>query len=146
MLPLENKRVLVTGGTGSLGRVLVRRLLKAELGQPKQVIVFSRDEAKQHAMRMSYLRRIAATDEIIYNTFHELLSFRVGDIRDYHSLSAALKDVDIVFNAAALKQVPTCEYFPFQAEIGRASCRERETISTVNDDGQNKNDEHQTSM
>ncbi|MFO7320331.1 MAG: polysaccharide biosynthesis protein [Chloroflexota bacterium] len=115
MLPLENKRVLVTGGTGSLGRVLVRRLLKAELGQPKQVIVFSRDEAKQHAMRMSYLRRIAATDEIIYNNFHELLSFRVGDIRDYHSLSAALKDVDIVFNAAALKQVPTCEYFPFQA-------------------------------
>lgn len=115
MLPLENKRILVTGGNGSLGKVLVHRLLKAELGRPRQVIVFSRDEAKQHDMRMSYMRRTIATDEIIYNNFRELLSFRVGDVRDYHSLSAALKDVDVVFNAAALKQVPTCEYFPFQA-------------------------------
>jgi FlaA1/EpsC-like NDP-sugar epimerase len=115
MLPLENKRVLITGGTGSLGKVLTRRLLSAELGRPKQIIIFSRDEAKQHYMRLEYLQRTIATDEVIFNNFKELLSFRIGDVRDFHSMSAALTDVDVVFNAAALKQVPTCEYFPMQA-------------------------------
>jgi UDP-glucose 4-epimerase len=112
---LNNKRVLVTGGTGSLGQVLVRRLLSGELGQPKKVIVFSRDEAKQHAMRMEYMHRRSATDEIIYRNFEQLLEFRIGDVRDFHSLSAVLRDAEVVFNAAALKQVPTCEYYPFEA-------------------------------
>jgi len=62
---LEGKRVLITGGTGSLGKVLVRRLLSGEMGKPKKLIVFSRDEAKQHEMRMEYRHRIAATDEVI---------------------------------------------------------------------------------
>jgi len=115
MEPLEGKRVLVTGGTGSLGQVLVRRLLTAELGQPKRITVFSRDEAKQHAMRVEYKRKRAVTDEIIYRNFMDLLQFRIGDVRDFHSLAAALRDVDLVFNAAALKQVPTCEYFPYEA-------------------------------
>jgi len=115
MQPLEGKRVLVTGGTGSLGQVLVRRLLTGELGQPKKVMVFSRDEAKQHAMRVEYKHKRAVTDEIIYRNFMELLEFRIGDVRDFHSLAAALRDADVVFNAAALKQVPTCEYFPYQA-------------------------------
>lgn len=113
--PLEGKRVLVTGGTGSLGKVLIRRLLTGEMGRPKQIVVFSRDEAKQHFMRLDYLNKKAATDEVIYRNFQELLAFRIGDVRDFHSVSAALAKTDIVFNAAALKQVPTCEYFPFEA-------------------------------
>ena len=112
---LNSKRVLVTGGTGSLGQVLVRRLLSGELGQPKKIIVYSRDEAKQHAMRMEYMHRRSATDEIIYRNFEQLLEFRIGDVRDFHSVGAVLRDADVVFNAAALKQVPTCEYYPFEA-------------------------------
>ena len=115
MKPLDGKRVLITGGTGSLGKVLVRRILTGEQGQPKQVVVFSRDEAKQHFMRLEYQNRKAATDEVIYRNFQELLTFRIGDVRDIHSISAAVSNADIVFNAAALKQVPTCEYFPFEA-------------------------------
>jgi len=115
MQALEGKRVLVTGGTGSLGQVLVRRLLTGELGQPRKVTVFSRDEAKQHAMRVEYKHKRAVTDEIIYRNFMELLEFCIGDVRDFHSLAAALGDADVVFNAAALKQVPTCEYFPYEA-------------------------------
>lgn len=114
-LPLENKRILVTGGTGSLGKVLVRRLLSGEMGRPRQIVVFSRDEAKQHFMRIEYLQRAAATDEVIYRNFQELLTFRIGDVRDFHSVASSLRDIDVVFNAAALKQVPTCEYYPFEA-------------------------------
>ncbi len=111
---LENKRVLVTGGTGSLGNILVRRLLGGEMGKPRKIIIFSRDEAKQHNMRIAYLHRQSATDEIIYRNFEQLLEFRIGDVRDYHSVASALRDADFVFNAAALKQVPTCEYFPIR--------------------------------
>lgn len=112
---LEGKRVLITGGTGSLGQVLVRRLLSGELGQPAKVIVFSRDEAKQHYMRVDYQHSRAATDEIIYHNFERLLEFRIGDVRDFRSVASALRDADIVVNAAAMKQVPTCEYFPYEA-------------------------------
>jgi FlaA1/EpsC-like NDP-sugar epimerase len=112
---IENKRVLITGGTGSLGQVLVRRLLTGELGQPRKIVVFSRDEAKQNAMRVEYMHLRSATDEIIYRNFEQLLEFRIGDVRDFHSISAVLRDADMVFNAAALKQVPTCEYYPFEA-------------------------------
>ena len=82
---------------------------------PKKIIVFSRDEAKQHSMRIEYLNKKDPTDEIIYNNSKRGLEFRIGDVRDPHSLNSALKEVDIVFNAAALKQVPSCEYFPFEA-------------------------------
>jgi FlaA1/EpsC-like NDP-sugar epimerase len=115
MESLEGKRILITGGTGSLGQVLVRRLLTGELGHPCKIIVFSRDEAKQHAMRVGYMHRRIVTDEVIYRNFEQLLDFRIGDVRDIHSITAALHDADVVFNAAALKQVPTCEYFPFEA-------------------------------
>src|SRR5580692_6951771 len=111
----DGKRILITGGTGSLGKTLVRRFLRGTAGHPAKLIVLSRDEAKQHAMRMEYQNRSAATDEIIYRNFQELLEFRIGDVRDYHSVTQALRDVDMVFNAAALKQVPTCEYFPYEA-------------------------------
>ena len=112
---LTDKRIVITGGTGSLGKVLVRRLLSEELGKPRKITVFSRDEAKQHAMRLAYQRRRAATDEVIYSNFEQLLQFQIGDVRDFHSVSTVLRDADVVFNAAALKQVPTCEYFPFEA-------------------------------
>lgn len=115
MKPLDNKRILITGGTGSLGKVLVRRLLTGEMGNPQKVIVFSRDEAKQHFMRVEYMHKRVVTDEVIYQHLDEILQFRIGDVRDFHSVSGALQDVDVVFNAAALKQVPTCEYYPFQA-------------------------------
>jgi UDP-glucose 4-epimerase len=112
---LEGKRILVTGGTGSLGQVLVRRLLSGEMGRPRSITVFSRDEAKQHYMRLAFLHRKEATDDIIYENSRQLLNFRIGDVRDYAALLAALRSADMVFNAAALKQVPTCEYFPFEA-------------------------------
>lgn len=115
MMDFENKHILVTGGTGSLGKTAVRRLLTGEMGRPAKITVFSRDEAKQHYMRLSYLNRQAATDEIIYRNFQALLSFRIGDVRDYSSVLQAVREADVVIHAAALKQVPTCEYFPFQA-------------------------------
>jgi UDP-glucose 4-epimerase len=115
MKPLEGKSLLVTGGTGSLGKVLVRRLLSGELGIPGKVIVFSRDEAKQHFMRLEYQSRTVATDEVIYRNFQQKLDFRIGDVRDFHTVAAALREAHVVFNAAALKQVPTCEYFPYEA-------------------------------
>lgn len=117
MFSLENKRILVTGGTGSMGQTFVRRVLSGEMGTPRKVIVFSRDEAKQHDMRMSYQNNRAATEEVIYRNFMNVLEFRIGDVRSYSDVCSAVKDVDIVVNAAAMKQVPTCEYFPLQAVL-----------------------------
>jgi UDP-glucose 4-epimerase len=112
---LQNKKILITGGTGSLGKVLVRRILSGERGTPKKVIILSRDEAKQNDMRLAYLHRTVATDEVIYNNFLNILEFRIGDVRDYGTICSVVKDADIIINAAALKQVPTCEYFPDEA-------------------------------
>lgn len=113
----EDKTIVVTGGTGSMGKTFVRRVLTGELGTPKKVIVFSRDEAKQHDMRMSYLNKLVATDEVIYRNFMSVLEFRIGDVRNYRDICSAIKEADIVVNAAALKQVPACEYFPTQAVL-----------------------------
>lgn len=112
---LDNKRVLITGGTGSLGKVLTRRILSGQMGTPQSVVVFSRDEAKQHEMRMEYLNRRAVTEDVMYHNFERTLQFKIGDVRDFHSVAQALMNIDIVFNAAALKQVPACEYFPYEA-------------------------------
>ena len=110
----DRKRILVTGGTGSMGRTFVRRVLAGKLGTPKKVIVFSRDEAKQHDMRMSYLHRAVTTDEVIFRNFMSVLEFRIGDVRNYAEVCSAVKDADIVVNAAAVKQVPTrsCDSWP----------------------------------
>lgn len=111
----KDKVVLISGGTGSLGKVLTRRLLALQENAPRKIIIFSRDEAKQHFMRVEYQQKLKATDEIIYQDFQRRVEFRIGDIRNYHSVAAALNGVDIVINAAALKQVPSCEYFPYEA-------------------------------
>lgn len=111
----DGLRVLVTGGTGSLGKTVVRRLLAGTSGRPARVTVFSRDEAKQHDMRLSFLQRTSATDDIIYRHSQELLSFRIGDVRDYSATARAVSEADVVVHAAALKQVPSCEYFPAEA-------------------------------
>jgi FlaA1/EpsC-like NDP-sugar epimerase len=112
---LDGKRVLVTGGTGSLGGKVVRALLRGDAGRPAGITIFSRDEAKQNDMRLSFLNRPAATDEVIYTNSQQLLNFRIGDVRDYAAVRAAIEHTDVVINAAALKQVPSCEYFPVEA-------------------------------
>lgn len=98
---LDNKVVLVTGGTGSMGEVFVRRALSGEFGDPERVIVFSRDEAKQDEMR----RR------------HPSAEYILGDIRNYEDVCSVMRQADIVVNGAALKQVPSCEYNPYQAVL-----------------------------
>ena len=112
---LENKTVLITGGTGSLGKVLLGRLLSGEIGIPRKIVLFSRDEAKQHSLRIEYEQRIAATKPDVCQRFRQLVEFRIGDVRNYHSLVPVVRDADIIFNTAALKQVPACEYNPFEA-------------------------------
>jgi len=122
----EKKVILITGGTGSLGKVLTRRILKGEEGLPKKVIIFSRDEAKQHYMRVEYETKKSPTDEVIYNNFKRILEFRIGDVRDFQSVKSAIDGVDIIIHAAALKQVPSCEYFPWEA--GRTNILGAENI------------------
>jgi UDP-N-acetylglucosamine 4,6-dehydratase/5-epimerase len=95
----KEKTFLVTGGTGSFGKTVTDYLLKQDC---KEIRVFSRDEAKQDLMRTAYMN-------------DERVKFYIGDIRDYDSIYNALKGVDYVFHAAALKQVPSCEFFPMQA-------------------------------
>ncbi|KZY61216.1 UDP-glucose 4-epimerase [Oleiphilus sp. HI0061] len=95
----KNKTFLVTGGTGSFGKTVTNYLLKQDC---KEVRVFSRDEAKQDLMRTEYMNDAR-------------VKFYIGDVRDYDSVYNALNTVDYVFHAAALKQVPSCEFFPMQA-------------------------------
>lgn len=116
--PLEGKRILVTGGTGSLGKRICWRILSAELGMPAKIIVFSRDEAKQYFMRSEFLNNSGLhfpTDDVKYTDYKRILEFFIGDIRNIHSVVSAMKNIDIVINAAALKQVPACEYAPYEA-------------------------------
>lgn len=108
----KNKVVLITGGTGSLGKTLVRRLMSNGNDVPRKIIIFSRDEGKQHAMRLEWENLKIATDNIYYHNYENILSFRIGDVKDYSSLLDPIKEADIIIHAAALKQVPVCEYFP----------------------------------
>lgn len=99
---LENKTILVTGGTGSFGRKFVEIVLKE--CRPKKLIVFSRDELKQHEMR-----------QVFKDTEGSPVRYFIGDVRDRERLERAFHGVDIVVHAAALKQVPACEYNPIEA-------------------------------
>jgi UDP-glucose 4-epimerase len=94
----DNKTLLITGGTGSFGNAVLRRFLDSDLAE---VRIFSRDEKKQDDMRKRYA--------------HPKLKFYIGDVRDSRSVAAAMRGVDFVFHAAALKQVPSCEFHPMQA-------------------------------
>ena len=98
MKGLSNKIVLITGGTGSFGRAMVDRLLQTDV---KEIRIFSRDELKQELMRIEYKE--------------PRLNFYIGDVRERDSVDNVMKGVDYVFHAAALKQVPSCEFFPIQA-------------------------------
>jgi len=96
---VNGKTILITGGTGSFGRQIIKTLLTFNV---KRVIIFSRDEKKQYDMRDEY--------------YHEpRLNFVIGDVREYYSLVDALTGVDIVYHAAALKQVPSCQFYPMEA-------------------------------
>jgi UDP-glucose 4-epimerase len=114
---LDGKRILVTGGTGSLGKAVVKRLLTGEMGKPEKIIIFSRDEGKHHQMKLDFRQLVVATHDIFYRNFEDLLDFRLGDVRDYHALLRVLRESEIVVHAAALKQVPSCEYFPNEAVL-----------------------------
>ena len=94
----RNKTLLITGGTGTFGNAVLKRFLKTEI---KQIRIFSRDEKKQEDMRIGYN--------------DPKLRFYIGDVRSPDSLSAAMEGVDYVFHAAALKQVPSCEFYPMEA-------------------------------
>jgi UDP-N-acetylglucosamine 4,6-dehydratase/5-epimerase len=94
----KNKILMITGGTGSFGNAVLRRFLSSDI---KEIRIFSRDEKKQDDMRK------------YFNS--EKLKFYIGDVRDYQSISNAMRNVDYVYHAAALKQVPSCEFYPLEA-------------------------------
>jgi UDP-N-acetylglucosamine 4,6-dehydratase len=94
----DDKILLITGGTGSFGNAVLKRFLKTEI---KEIRIFSRDEKKQDDMRQ------------FYN--NSKIKYYIGDVRNYDSINSAMKGVDYVFQAAALKQVPSCEFFPVEA-------------------------------
>ena len=96
------KRILITGGTGSFGYQMVKEV---SAYKPKSIIVFSRDEDKQNAMKQ----------ELMANPISKVIKFVIGDVRDYERLYTVCKNIDIVFHAAALKQVPTVENYPLEA-------------------------------
>jgi UDP-N-acetylglucosamine 4,6-dehydratase len=95
---LTNKVLMITGGTGSFGSTVLKRFLSKSV---REIRIFSRDEKKQEDMRITFN--------------NPKLKFYIGDVRDYDSISQAMKGVDYVFHAAALKQVPSCEFYPMEA-------------------------------
>ena len=98
---IKNKRILVTGGTGSLGKELVRHLLKNE--QPETVRIYDVDETEQFEFQHEL------------KGYEDTVLFLLGDVRDKKRLARAVKDVDVIFHTAALKHVMACEYNPFEA-------------------------------
>ncbi|WP_164130810.1 polysaccharide biosynthesis protein [Sharpea azabuensis] len=100
----KNKVLLITGGTGSFGNAVLRRLLDTEISE---IRILSRDEKKQDDMRHEY--------QISHPDTMNKIKFYIGDVRDYRSIENAFRGVDYVFHAAALKQVPSCEFYPIEA-------------------------------
>ena len=100
----KNKTLLITGGTGSFGNAVLNRFLRTDIGE---IRVFSRDEKKQDDMRHEFQAKMPEVAEKI--------KFYIGDVRDIQSIRNAMHEVDYIFHAAALKQVPSCEFFPIEA-------------------------------
>lgn len=100
----KSKILLITGGTGSFGNAVAQRFLTSDI---KEIRIVSRDEKKQDDMRHEY--------QALYPEYSDKMKFFIGDVRDYDSIEYAFKDVDYVFHAAALKQVPSCEFYPMEA-------------------------------
>lgn len=98
-MKIQNKTLLITGGTGSFGNAVLQRFLDTD--HFSEIRIFSRDEKKQHDMRV--------------RLNNPKVKFYIGDVRDYNSINTAMRGVDYVFQAAALKQVPSCEFFPIEA-------------------------------
>ena len=99
MTTLIDKTILITGGTGSFGKAVLHRLLAED--EVARIVVYSRDEKKQHDMRLAFN--------------HPKIQFEIGDVRDERRIMRAMHGVDMVFHAAAMKQVPSCEFFPMEA-------------------------------
>ena len=104
MSEFKDKVLLVTGGTGSFGNAVTKRFLTSDI---KEIRIVSRDEKKQDDMRHEY--------QTLYPEYANKLKFYIADVRDYDSIEFAFKGVDYVFHAAALKQVPSCEFYPIEA-------------------------------
>src|SRR3989338_5553675 len=102
---LKNKSILITGGTGSLGKKIVE-ILHTHFPQVRRIVIYSRDELKQSEMAKQW-----PAGEYGHDT---KMRYFIGDVRDHHRLVHALEGIDIVIHAAALKQVPTAEYNPFE--------------------------------
>ncbi|WP_148430400.1 polysaccharide biosynthesis protein, partial [Eubacterium callanderi] len=100
----EGETLLITGGTGSFGHAVLNRFLKTDI---KEIRIFSRDEKKQDDMRHEYQAKCPELSEKI--------KFYIGDVRNLQSVKDAVHNVDYIFHAAALKQVPSCEFFPIEA-------------------------------
>ena len=103
-MDFKGKTILVTGGTGSFGHTVVNRFLMTEI---KEIRILSRDEKKQDDMRHFY--------QELYPEYSSKIKFYIGDVRDYNSIIDAFRGADYVFHAAALKQVPSCEFYPMEA-------------------------------
>lgn len=101
---MSGKTLLITGGTGSFGNAVLRKFITTDI---KEIRIFSRDEKKQDDMRHKY--------QLEYPEYSSKLKFYIGNVRDVNSVRSAMHDVDYVFHAAALKQVPSCEFFPMEA-------------------------------
>jgi len=108
-------KILIIGGTGSLGNKLVDRIMTGSFGEIDKIIIFSRDENKHHHMKIDWKNKLENTHDIFFGNYKEVLDFRIGDIRNKSSLITSIKEADIIINAAALKHVPICEYFPYEA-------------------------------
>ncbi len=104
MLLFKDKTLMITGGTGSFGNAVLNRFLKTDIGE---IRVFSRDEKKQDDMRHEFQAKMPEVSDKI--------KFYIGDVRDIQSVRNAIHNVDYIFHAAALKQVPSCEFFPIEA-------------------------------
>ena len=100
----KNKTLMITGGTGSFGNAVLNRFLKTDIGE---IRIFSRDEKKQDDMRHEYQAKMPEVADKI--------KFYIGDVRSLESVRGAMHGVDYIFHAAALKQVPSCEFFPMEA-------------------------------